>query len=185
MMLRVKAFHALASDVGVDLGGGKICVTEQHLHDSQVGSMIEEMGRKRMTKRVRREGFIDSSRLRVPLDEVPERLTRHRFASTSRKEMIGASLPEDLLPRALFEPPQPVDGFGTEGHETLAIAFADYAYDTLVEIHLRVSQTHELGDAQSGGVEKLKHRAITKPERVVDPRCAKQCFDISLAQGFR
>ena len=54
MMLRVKAFHALASDVGVDLGGGKICVAEQHLHDSQVGPMIEEMGRKRMTKRVRR-----------------------------------------------------------------------------------------------------------------------------------
>lgn len=184
-MLGMQAFHALASDVGVDLGGREIRVTEQHLHDSQISPMIEQMGRKRMAQSVRRERFVDAGRLRVSLDEVPERLTRHRFASTGRKEMIGTSLTEDLLPRALLETPQPIDGFGTKGHEPLAITFTHDAHDALVEIHLRMSQTHELGDAQSGGVEQLEHRAITEPERIVDTRRAQQRFDISLAQGFR
>ena len=54
MMLRMQAFHALTSDMGVDLGGGEIRVTEQHLYDSQVSPMIEQMGRKRVAQRVRR-----------------------------------------------------------------------------------------------------------------------------------
>jgi len=41
MVLRMEAFHTLTRDVGVDLGGGKIRVPEQHLHDSQVRPMIE------------------------------------------------------------------------------------------------------------------------------------------------
>lgn len=139
MVLRMEAFHALTRDVGVDLGGGKIRVTEQHLHDSQVCPMIEEMGRKCVAQRVRRERFVDTRRLRVPLDEIPKRLTRHRLATTSRKEMIGPSLPEDLLPRALFETSQPVDRLGTKRDETLAITFAHDAHDTLVEIDLRMT----------------------------------------------
>jgi hypothetical protein len=185
MVLRVQAFHALASDMGVDLGSGEIRVAEQHLHDSQVSPMIEKVGGKRMAQRVRRKWFVDAGGLRVTFDEVPERLSGHRFASSSRKEMIGSSLPEDLTPSALLETPQPIDRFGTEGYEALAIAFAHHSHDALIEIHLRVTQTHELRDAQSGGIEKLEHRAITKPERIVDTRRTKQRFDISLAQGFR
>ena len=185
MVRRVQAFHTLASDMGVDLGGGEVRVTEQHLHDSQVSPMIEQMGRKRMAQRVRRERLVDTGRLRMPLDEIPERLTRHRFASSSRKEMIGTSLSEDLLPSALLETPQPIDGFGTERHETLAVAFSHDTHDALIEVHLRVTQTHELRDAQPGGIEKLEHRAITEPEGIFDARRTEQRFDISLAQGFR
>lgn len=105
MVRGMQAFHTLASNMGVDLGGGEIRVTEQHLHHSQVSPMIEQMGRKRMAQRVRRERLVDTGRLRMPLDEIPERLTRHRFASSSRKEMIGASLSEDLSPSALLETP--------------------------------------------------------------------------------
>lgn len=97
------------------------------------------MGRKRVAQRVRREGFVDTRRSRVPLDKIPKRLTRHRLATTSRKEIIGPSLPEDLLPRALFETSQPIDRFGTKRDKTLAITFAHGAHDTLVEIHLRVT----------------------------------------------
>jgi hypothetical protein len=52
-MLTVQLFQALTGNVGVNLCRGQITVTQQHLHDAQVGAMIEQMGRKRVPQGMR------------------------------------------------------------------------------------------------------------------------------------
>src|SRR5688572_21151711 len=43
VVLRVQLLHALAGDVGIYLRRGKVAVTQQHLHDAQVGAVIQQM----------------------------------------------------------------------------------------------------------------------------------------------
>ena len=53
MMLRVQLFESLARDVRVDLCRRKVAVPEQHLHDAQIGTVVQQMGREGVTQRVR------------------------------------------------------------------------------------------------------------------------------------
>jgi len=46
MMRGVQRFQALAGNVGVNLGSGNVGVAEQHLHDAQVGTVVEQVGGK-------------------------------------------------------------------------------------------------------------------------------------------
>jgi hypothetical protein len=50
MMLSVQLFHALARDVGIYLRRGKVAVTQQHLHDAQVGAVVQQVRGKRVTQ---------------------------------------------------------------------------------------------------------------------------------------
>ena len=54
MILVVDQFQALVRYVGTDLRGDDIAVAKQHLHHTQVGTMIDQMGDKGMVPRVRR-----------------------------------------------------------------------------------------------------------------------------------
>jgi hypothetical protein len=50
----MQILETLAGDVRIDLRRRQVAVTKQHLHDAQVGTVIEQMGRKRVAQRVRR-----------------------------------------------------------------------------------------------------------------------------------
>ncbi len=52
MVLGVELFEPFPGDVGIDLGGGEVAVAEQHLHDPQVGAVIEQMGGEGVTQGV-------------------------------------------------------------------------------------------------------------------------------------
>src|SRR6478672_987154 len=49
----VGLFQALGSNVGINLGGREVGVTEQGLHTSQVGSIVQKVSSKAVTKFVR------------------------------------------------------------------------------------------------------------------------------------
>jgi len=53
MMAPVQLLQALARHVRVDLRRRYIGVTEEHLHDAQIGAVIQEMGGKSMAQHVR------------------------------------------------------------------------------------------------------------------------------------
>ena len=48
----VKVFQAFFSYMSVDLRGGEIAVSEEHLHNTEIRTMIHQMCRKGMTKNV-------------------------------------------------------------------------------------------------------------------------------------
>ena len=85
MMLRVQIFQALARDVRVDLSGRQITVPEEHLHDAQIRSVVQQVGRKRMAQRVGREAPSPRPPSGVTLDDVPERLTGHPVTAAGRE----------------------------------------------------------------------------------------------------
>ena len=53
MVQRMEFGEALSGHMGIDLRGGNVSMSEQHLHNAQVRAMIEQMGRKCMAQRMR------------------------------------------------------------------------------------------------------------------------------------
>src|SRR5690606_27096792 len=107
MMLRVDFLQALARDMRVYLCGRHVAVTEQHLYYAKIRAMIQQMSRECVPQRVRRQRLADAGLLRIPLDDVPERLAGHAVAAAGRKQVIGLALAQDLAPAALEVPFQP------------------------------------------------------------------------------
>ena len=54
MVLAVQCLEPLVGHVGIDLGGGEIRVAQQHLHHSQIGAVIEQVGGEGVTQGVGR-----------------------------------------------------------------------------------------------------------------------------------
>ena len=65
---------------GVDLGGGKVGVSEHFLDGVKVGAVFEKMGGKGMTKGLGGEFAGNLCLLFVGADDFPETLTGHGFA---------------------------------------------------------------------------------------------------------
>ena len=57
MMLQMELFESFSCNVCIDLGGRYVSMAQQHLHDPQVGSMIEQMCRKGMAQYVRAQAL--------------------------------------------------------------------------------------------------------------------------------
>jgi hypothetical protein len=50
VVLRVQLLHPLLCHMGIYLGRGQITVPQQHLHHPQVGTVIQQMGGKRVAQ---------------------------------------------------------------------------------------------------------------------------------------
>src|SRR4051794_3758043 len=64
----------MAGDVRVDLRGGDPAVPEQLLHRAQIAAALDQVGRKRVTERVRPDPPRQAGRRGVPADEVEHAL---------------------------------------------------------------------------------------------------------------
>lgn len=65
-------FQAVFVNMGVNLGGGDVGVTEHDLYGTKVGSMGKEMGGKGVAKAVGREVLTDSSSCCCLIYDLPE-----------------------------------------------------------------------------------------------------------------
>jgi hypothetical protein len=52
-MLGVQLLHAFPRDMRINLCRGDIRVTKQHLHHTQIGTVIQQMGRERVPQGMR------------------------------------------------------------------------------------------------------------------------------------
>ena len=46
----MQLFESLAGHMGIDLSSRYVCMAEQHLHDSQIGAVIDQMRGKGMAQ---------------------------------------------------------------------------------------------------------------------------------------
>src|SRR6188474_1818087 len=122
--------------VRVDLGRRQVAVTEKHLHDAQIGTVVQQVRREGMPQRVRREVLADARLARVTLDDVPERLSRHAVAAARREQVVGLTLEQDLDARALQELLYPLHGLLAQWNQPLAVALADDSKYALIQVHL-------------------------------------------------
>src|SRR5260370_41128130 len=120
--------------------------------------MIEQMSGKRVRQSMRRELFGDSGLARVALDDVPERLARHAIATPRGEQIVSLALEQDLAARAIGKLRQPAHRLLAQGNQTLAVALAEYANDTLVDVDRSMTQGDELGHAHAHGIQNLERR---------------------------
>src|SRR3569623_3662231 len=81
MLRGVHTFQTFARDMSIYLGRGQIMMTQQHLHDPQVGTVGEEVSRERVPQGMRRQAGLYTHRSRMALDQMPERLPGHSRAA--------------------------------------------------------------------------------------------------------
>ena len=86
MELGVDGFQVVPGDVGINLSGGDVGVAEELLHDPQIGAPLQEVRRKRMAKRVRRDFLPDAGGTGVLAYELPAPWAGQRFPGTARKQ---------------------------------------------------------------------------------------------------
>src|SRR5580698_3041952 len=185
VMRLVQLFEALAGNVRVDLRSREVAVPKEHLDDTQVCTVVEQMRGERMPQRVRREFLRDAGFARVALDDVPEGLARHPIATSRREQVVGLALEQDLTARAPCKIFQPAHRFLTQRDEAFAVAFTEDADHALGSVDLAVTEIDELGYPQARRVEHLEHRTVTIAERIAHDRRAEQGFDFLLRQRIR
>src|SRR5215471_1428376 len=185
MVAAVQLFHALAGDVRVDLSRRHVAVAEQQLYDAQISAVVEQMGRERVPDGVRRELLFHAGFLRVALDDVPERLTRHAIATPRREQVFGLPLEQDFDARPFDELLDPVLRLVAERDQPLAVAFADDSQHALIQVDLRHLQIDELRHSNASRVEHLEHRAVAVAKRLVDDRSSQQSLDLFFRERLR
>lgn len=54
MVLLMQLTQAFSRNVRINLGSREIAVSQQHLYDTQIGAVVQQMGRKGMAHHMRR-----------------------------------------------------------------------------------------------------------------------------------
>ena len=109
---------------------------------------------------------------------MPERLPGHRGAACGDKEIVTLTLPQQLDTRPFHVSTHLVDGSFAQGHQPFLAALAEDADNPHVKVDFVQFQAHQLGNAQTGGVEGFQHGAVTLTQRGVVSGRGKQGFDL-------
>jgi hypothetical protein len=124
MKFFMDTFQSILVNMGIYLSGGDVCMSQHHLHGTQVGAVTEKMGGKRVPEHMGGDFFINTGGQRCFSDYLPEPQSCHATAACGNKEIIASLAFEDEWPcsfEIIF------DFFFclvTEGNETFFIAFA-------------------------------------------------------------
>jgi hypothetical protein len=89
--LLVHGVEALLIDVGVDLGGGNISVTQEFLDDTQIGAVFEQMGGETVAEQVRVDAPVQSGGAGAGLDDLPRPL-RGQVSPMDPEEDVATGL---------------------------------------------------------------------------------------------
>lgn len=153
-------------EVGVYLGGDDALVTEHLLDGAEAGATFQEVGSKRVTKGVRRDGFGDACRLSELFDHGEDHDTSQLGSAAVEKEIIFVMRFDDHLAAALQPEMYLLDRDGRQRHKTL---FASLTIDTHVAkvgIDIRQFQVDQFGDAETRAIEGLDDGEIAVSERL-------------------
>src|SRR5690606_28515932 len=121
--------QALPCDVGINLRSRYVGVSQQHLHDSEVRAMIEQVGGKCVTQDVRRQGGMDVRPQRVLAYELPECLAGHGSGPARHEEGVGSLRSQQGRPGFFQIALDPILGFRTHRPQAVLAPLAEgYAY---------------------------------------------------------
>ena len=81
----MQVFQARLGDMGVDLSGRQVRMTQHELNGPQVCAMVEQVGRKRVPQRVRGNRPANARLHGIAFDGIPKVLPGHEAAATTGK----------------------------------------------------------------------------------------------------
>ena len=128
-------FQADVGDVGVDLGGVDVGVSEHELYGTQIDAVIDEVGGEGVAQAVRAEGG-DAGGFGVVFDNHPRELSGDAAAFLADKNFVADFVFEQQRPRFGAIAFDPVNGFFAHRHDTQFVAFAYGADAAAVEIEI-------------------------------------------------
>lgn len=88
MVFIINPAEPLPADMGVNLGGGYLTVSEHQLDRPQVRSSLQEMGSERMAQDVRTYLLNQACLLGVSLQKLPESLSGESIPSLAQKQVF-------------------------------------------------------------------------------------------------
>ena len=91
MRLFVDLFEVVKADLGVDLRGADVFVSEQFLHGAQVCPAAEEMHGERVAQGVGRDIFLDARAGGVLFELVPEADSAQRRAAVVQEQRVAGA----------------------------------------------------------------------------------------------
>ena len=131
-------------DVRIDFSGANTFVPQHHLNGAKVGPTLEQFGGERVAKGVRRDGFLDASRLGLAFQH-DENHGASKMSTTAIEEHIVLFTGFYLHQIAVEKPKiQFFDGFGRDGYESFFVALAGDADEAFVQIKIGKLQVDQL-----------------------------------------
>lgn len=164
---RVGAAEAFGGDVGVDLGGGELGVTEHFLDAAEVGAGVEQVGGEAVAEFVRRDSRVQPGGQEMRFQSVLEGTRRQGArvvpgAPEDRLLRIGAATEGEPVG---FHGPESV---GTDGNQSFFAALAEDADDGFTGVEIADSETAEFGHAEAAGVEEFENGGVAGGHAGVD-----------------
>ena len=151
----------------IDLRGGNILMTEHELQRPQIRAMFEQMRRKRMAQRMRRNRQRQPGLFQIFFDDAPERLARHLFAEPIDEQCFDIRSFQEDASRFVDIPAKIDHRRFAERHDALFIPFADAAQKAAFAIHVTQPQRHQFRDAQARRIKRFQHRFIPHRHRPI------------------
>jgi hypothetical protein len=136
MMQLMQRLKSLPGNMGIYLGSRQVRVPKQHLYNTQVSAIIEEVGCKGMSQSVWGKVFLYTRSRSITLDPVPECLAGHRHWPVSGEQGVGGVPSQKFATSLLYVTEQPVYGLFTHGHQPLFATFAGYPDNPLAKVYL-------------------------------------------------
>jgi len=180
----MQTLEPLPGHVSINLGGRKITMAQQKLHDTQIGAVVEQVRRKGMPQPVRRDVPPDVRRPRMVADAVPERLPRQALAAGRDEHLrhhgslqqFRAGFPQVGL--------QPFAGLVTQRNQPLLVALANHPDDSLVEVQIGQQQAGEFAYAQTRRIHQFQHRPVAQTQGRRGVWRRQQALHLFFGQGF-
>lgn len=156
------AAEAGAFEVGIDLGGGDVGVTEQGLDGAEIRAAFEQVSGEGVAEHVGVEGAVVTGGQLEPAQGFPvgarietgtaaaDEQIRRRFAGQEG----GAGLGEVTIERG--------GGLGADGDDALAVALAQDGEAQGEGLVIGEADADEFADAEAGAVGELKHGPIAE-----------------------
>ncbi len=168
MTVGVDAAEAFVADMGVDGGGIQPGVAQEFLDDTQVRTVIEQVGSAGMPQEVRAAMEGEADLIEVIPDQMAEVAGTEGIAISSEKEgTAGVLRGEKLAPDGGEVALQPVAGHFTDwNHAGLLSLSLRHQQGTAIRSEVVESQGCQLRAADAGGVEEFQNGPVPDADEV-------------------
>ena len=187
MTVGMDAAEAFVADMGVDGRGIQPGVAQEFLDDTQVGTVIEQMGGAGMPQEVRTAMVGEADLIEVIPDEMAEVAGTERIAITSEKERSARVLRgEELAPDRGEVALQPVVGHFTDwNHAGLLSLSLCHQQCPAIRAEVVQGQCCQLRAADAGGVEEFQNGPVPDANEIRGVRRLDQPDHRGLIQHHR
>lgn len=156
-----------AVDVGVDLGGGDVGVSEEFLDDAEVGAAGEEVGGEGVAEGVGVD-VAEAGAFGGTFDDLPDDDAGDGQAGAGEEETGVVRLSANEDGAEIFDVGfEGAGGGGADGDDAFLVAFAHDFDATDVEVEPIEVHVGDFAGAQAGGVHEFEHGDVTEIEIVI------------------